>query len=151
VLTDIARAVAAVEEALVAAGRGAVPIATEPSPTRLAIAAGATSAIASRFLAVGTPRSIGLIGTGAVARASLAAHRVLFAPREIRIADGPAAQALADEVHGRVTTLSAGVYGTLGEIAAGLKDGRQLDEITLFLAGSLAAPLAAIAQLAGPG
>jgi ornithine cyclodeaminase/alanine dehydrogenase len=217
----MARAVAAVEQALVTEARGRERGPRPPRPVLSAglnaIALAAAGAIASRFLAVGTPRSIGLVGASggglhsgtrdaalAIARASLTAHRVLFAPTDVRCADTDPelARALAAELGGRAvsleqacaadivclgttvtlprhwlrggthvnalagapgldpailadamlvvddqTDLGPGVYGSLAEIAAGYKDGRQLDEISLFIAGSLTAPRRAIAEL----
>jgi hypothetical protein len=174
---DMARAVAAVEEALVAEARGQRPAPVDLPPALDALARGAAAAISSRFLAVGTPRSIGLVGDPVVCAAALAAHRALFAPRDVRCADSALATALA----GRAATVEqtfasdivcvadpavqadamvvvddqadvgADLYGTLAEITAGYKDGRQLDEVSWFLAGGLAAPRLAIAELAGHG
>jgi ornithine cyclodeaminase/alanine dehydrogenase-like protein (mu-crystallin family) len=196
-VVDMARAVTAVEEALVAEARGQRPAPADLPPGLDAVARGAAAAIASRFLAVGTPRSIGLVGDPAIAAAALAAHRVLFAPRDVRCAD----EALAGLVGGRAASLEqtfacdivcvaadvvvarrwlrggthvnllvgsadpaaladamvvvddqrdvgAPVYGTLAEIAAGYKDGRQLDEVSWFLAGGLASARLAVAELA---
>lgn len=198
---DMARAVAAVEEALVAEARGQRPAPVDLPPALDALARGAAAAISSRFLAVGTPRSIGLVGDPVVCAAALAAHRALFAPRDVRCADSALATALAGRaatveqtfasdivcvadpaVHierrwlrgGSHVCLLAGsadpaaladamvvvddqadvgaaIYGTLAEITAGYKDGRQLDEVSWFLAGGLAAPRLAIAELAGHG
>jgi ornithine cyclodeaminase/alanine dehydrogenase-like protein (mu-crystallin family) len=122
-------------------------------------------AVASHFLAVGTPRSIGLIGPGA--EASLEAHRAWFAPRDVRCADGATggretsrAEALACDIvcaHvplalgsgelRRGTHVNALAGATLAPelvaavtrlrdlpaLAAGFVDGRQLDELTIFL------------------
>lgn len=179
-------------------------------------ASAALGAIASRYLAVGTPRTIGLIvdparvGDGAL---SLEAHRTWFAPREVRCAvvdfggalvdhqraihggagsvdDGGGSLAkLAARVGGAVTSLAEALAsdivcvhvplsltaaqlrrgthlnllagGTLdnelqriaaitdeepglGALCAGLVDGRQLDEITVFVIGSAAVALAAL-------
>jgi ornithine cyclodeaminase/alanine dehydrogenase-like protein (mu-crystallin family) len=142
-----------------------------------------TCAVASRFLAVGTPRTIGLVGAGELPRLMLDAHRAYFAPREIRCTDPAVAAALG----GRATTIAEacaadivcvcadgvrierawirngthlnvaayamvdeeilsvakvvvsegtrpGMWGTLGEIVSGVKDGREVDELTVFLA-----------------
>ena len=130
----------------------------------------AAGAVASRYLAVGTPRSFAIVGDGA---RSLEAHRTWFAPRDVRCTD----QAVARAVGGRVVTLDEAlaadivcihvplslaasqlrrgthvnalarididhdlraiarivVDAALVEIAAGRVDGRQLDEITMFL------------------
>lgn len=189
-VADVARVVAAVEAAYVAHGRGG---ALELGAWDAVAVAGAAGAISSKFLAVGTPRSMGFIGCGAVAAAMLAAHRVVFAaaaPRELRCA-GDDAAAFAAAHGGRVTSAeeacacdivciaqagappglprawfrggthvivaegagviggevraaskrvddrvaSAGAWGTLGEVAAGIKDGRELDELTLYERG----------------
>jgi ornithine cyclodeaminase/alanine dehydrogenase-like protein (mu-crystallin family) len=142
----------------------------------------ALGAVASRFLSVGTPRSIGLVAPPRLAELALAAHRVYFAPREIRsivpVADArvtslaeacacdivcvadpdvaidaawirrgthldvwagtldPAILAVAKLV---VTERgSAPIWATLHELAGGIIDGRELDEITVFLSGSTA-------------
>jgi ornithine cyclodeaminase/alanine dehydrogenase-like protein (mu-crystallin family) len=203
--SESARVLAAAEAALVAlaqpaaAARGEVapapggaPAPVDAETARLALAA--TAAVSSRFLAVGTPRSIGLVGGGPLARDLLALHRVLFAPREVRCAGADPAEAarLAAEVGGRVTSIAeacacdivcalasarpiarawirggthlvaAGatlepallaaakvvgdgpappgthMWGTLAAIAAGHQDGRELDEISIYLATPLA-------------
>ena len=73
-----------VERAWAQAGLGlGAPPALDTQP-----AIAATCAIASRFLAVGTPRTIGLVGDPAIADLCLDAHRAYFAePREIRRAE----------------------------------------------------------------
>jgi hypothetical protein len=159
----------AIERAEVAIAMKQAPVAIEASDAdRLA----ATGAVASRYLAVGTPRSIGLVGDQADALRSLAAHRTWFAPTDIRCTgaaiDGgrlvSLAEALAADivcVHEPIAlTARALRRGThvnvlvpgfaldaelaqiavvsrrdpdLARLAAGLVDGRQLDEITIFL------------------
>lgn len=185
----------AVERAYVAvATGGAVPPADIPAPASedaRARAYAALGAVASHYLAVGTPRTLGLIAAPAAidaAALSVAAHRTWFAPREIRCAELPA---LAAAAGGTVATLAETLAcdivcvhapialhaaqlrrGThvnvlaaatlddelralatiahevpdLGAMAAGLVDGRQLDELTVFVAGDAAIALAAIAQ-----
>lgn len=183
--------VMAVERAYVAAATGgAAPAGGDGD---LATALAALGAVASRYLAVGTPRTLGaIVATAAdlpLARRSLEAHATWFQPREVRIAvlDGPAiagepglratpvAEALACDivcVHAprvlraaelrrgthvnvlapceldddlrRLATVTQELPG-LGELAAGLVDGRQLDELTVFVAGD-----AAIARRALP-
>jgi hypothetical protein len=153
----------------------------------------AAGAIASRYLAVGTPRSFGIVIDGpadaAAAAWSLAAHRAWFAPRDIRCAAaGDGATELAAATGGRPVSVDealacdiVNVYsrelrilpaslrrgthvnalwlGTLDpellalaavtreaglpSLAAGLVDGRQLDELTIFVADG--APIAAAA------
>jgi hypothetical protein len=137
----------------------AVEAALAASPSALRAAKGA---VASRFLAVGTPRSIGLIADPADAELALAAHRVFFAPTEIRTAI-PEAFACDIVVVARdvaidpawirrgthldlwtgalpplagaklvLDTPAPGIWATLHELAAGIKDGRELDEITCY-------------------
>jgi hypothetical protein len=156
------------------------------APDRRAHALAAAGAVASRHLAVGTPRSFGIVieDTTEVdtAALSLTAHRTWFAPRDIRcasIATGAAGAAeLAAATSGRAVSLDealacdiVNVYspraritppqlrrGThvnavtarvfdpelltlatvvpeagLPALAAGLVDGRQLDELTIFI------------------
>jgi len=72
--------VLAVERAYVAAATGGV-VPTGGDRARLPEALAALGAVASRYLAVGTPRTFGIIGDGEL---SLEAHRTWFSPREIR-------------------------------------------------------------------
>lgn len=174
---------------------GDVPGVAEPASTeRLARAIAAAGAVASRHLAVGTPRSFGIViddvAEIAAAALSLVAHRTWFAPRDLRCASiaGGAAE-LAAAVSGRavsvdealacdivhvysarvritpaqlrrgthVNALTADVIDPellalatvtheagLPALAAGLIDGRQLDEITIFVADG--APIALTAS-----
>lgn len=147
------------------------------------------AAVAAKFLAVGTPRTMGLVGLRDQAPAIVAAQRAYAAPRELRVFDGSpvAAARIAEAVGGRVASLveacacdivvargpvsirrewirggtlvtaldrdvviepallaaavvytagaPAGVVGhaTLAQVAAGLVDGRVLDEITVLV------------------
>jgi ornithine cyclodeaminase/alanine dehydrogenase-like protein (mu-crystallin family) len=130
-------------------------------------------AIASRYLAVGTPRSFAIIGDDAGAGlASIEAHRTWFEPRDIRCTSAALgvgrvvtlAEALAADIvciHEplslaasqlrRGTHVNALAAVTLDHelralamivddarglpaLAAGLVDGRQLDEITVYIA-----------------
>jgi hypothetical protein len=175
----------AVERAYVAAATGAPHSGAAPTTPRALAAAGA---VASHFLAVGTPRSIGLVG-GDDAGISLAAHRTWFDPRDIRCtspslaaAVGGRAVALADALAAdivcihvplalAITQLRRGTHvnalapveldaelralativdepAGLAALAAGLVDGRQLDELTVFVAGSARIASAALAHLA---
>lgn len=199
------RWVEAVERAYVAAATGStVPYAESDVSTGRARAA--VGAVASRYLAVGTPRTFGLVadsGSYREALLSLAAHRTWFDPTEIRcaIAGAPTTasividldedrQALIDTATARdtctveqalacdivcvhaaiaigpaqlrrgthVNVLAEGVRvddelkqlatvadeAMLGELAAGIVDGRQLDEITLFVAGDLGIAIGAL-------
>ncbi len=136
-------------------------------PDRLA----ALGAVASRYLAVGTPRSFGVIGEAADAARSLAAHRTWFAPTDIRCTAATELgrtvsidEALAADivcVHQPIALVARQLrrgthvnllvpgyvldaelaaiaqvsreHPDLGKLAAGIVDGRQLDEITIFL------------------
>ncbi len=173
--------VLAVERAYVAAATRKQPVARVEGDRDRALAA--IGAVASHYLAVGTPRSFGLVvdaSTAAAGALSLDAHRTWFAPVDLRCHGGavegtravPLAEALACDIvciHAPVT-IGAVRRGThinvlapmelpaelasvaqisredpdLGAMAAGFVDGRQLDEITVFLAGDAAIALAAI-------
>lgn len=150
------------------------------------------AAVAAKFLAVGTPRTMGLVGLRELAPAMLATQRAYAAPRELRVFDGSpvVAARTAEAVGGRVvglpaacacdiviargpvaierawirggtlvTALDSGVVidpelqraavvytvgavpgapdaPSLGAVAAGLLDGRTLEEICLVLVGA---------------
>ncbi|MBA3396647.1 MAG: hypothetical protein H0T89_28710 [Deltaproteobacteria bacterium] len=182
----------AIERAYVAAATGGdVARGGAASGLHLARARAALGAIASHYLAVGTPRTFGLIATAETideAVLSIAAHRAWFAPREIRCADDPTLAAAAGGVvaslaetlacdivcvHAplairaaqlrrgtHVNMLAAGTIdddlrrlatvsheaADLGALAAGLIDGRQLDELTVFIAGDAAIALGVLAR-----
>lgn len=124
----------------------------------------AAGAVASRYLAVGTPRSLAVIGNGPL---SIEAHKTWFKPTDLRSTTGlpgtrqvPLAEALTADIvciHEplaipagslrRGTHVNALAPVTLPEdlvaqryseatdlpaLAAGLVDGRTLDEITIF-------------------
>lgn len=183
--------VLATERAYVAAATGGSAPSGGP-PEQLARARAALGAVASRYLAVGTPRSFGLIVDGKTsieeAALSLFAHRTWFQPSDLRCAGAGSAE-LAGAIGGHETTLAEALAcdivclhapitldpallrrGThvnvlspatfadelarvatithevpgLAELAAGLVDGRQLDEITVFVAGDAQIALAAV-------
>lgn len=183
--------VLAVERAYVAAATRQHPR-KSTNPSLLPQARAAVGAIASHYLAVGTPRTLGLIADASTideAALSVTAHRAWFAPREIRCADLPAlATAVAGSLASLGETLACDIVcvhtnleirasqlrrGThvnllsgllsgsiddelrqlatvceevrdLGALAAGLVDGRQLDELTVFIAGDLQVALGAL-------
>lgn len=168
------------------------------------LARAAAAAVAARYLAIGTPRTLGLIGSGpradgALGKACVETHALWNAAREVRCADSrgtAAAQALADACGGQVASvdralacdivcliediplsdanLRSGTHislltGTrpraatglvtitayetpdqgspwLGQLAAGLVDGRQRDEITLFVVGPASIAASALPQ-----
>jgi len=172
--------VLAVERAYVAAATG-TPASGDFDAELLPRAIAAAGAVASRYLAVGTPRSLGLVVNGAdsseAAALSHAAHATWFAPRDLRVS-GLGADSLAHSLRGNVVPIEEALAcdivcvhapiaiaaaqlrrGThlnvldavtldddlkklatityevpgLGELAAGLVDGRQLDELTVFV------------------
>ena len=177
----------AAERAYVAAAFGPQDVPptfpSEPAPELRARALAAAGAIASHYLAVGTPRSFGILIDDStdveLAALALEAHRTWFAPRDIRCAARHGgAEALAAATGGRVVSIDealacdiANVYGAsiaitpaqlrrgthvnalhadrvdpelhqlatvvreagLPALAAGLVDGRQLDELTIFV------------------
>ena len=172
-------------ETVLAIERAYVAAATQPPAACVNLsdrgpALACAGAVASRFLAVGTPRSFAIIGTGPGARESLAAHRTWFQPRDLRCTDPsiglrvvPIAEALAadivcihepmrlaasqlrrgthvnaladvelDDDLRRIATVVDEPHG-LPALAAGLVDGRQLDELTVFVAGDAAIARAA--------
>ena len=156
-------------------------------PKNLPRARAAIGAVASRYLAVGTPRTLGLVAQEqeiAEAALSVTAHRTWFSPREIRCTSPTLATGVAgvvatlDEVlasdivciHSRHairagqlrrgTHVNALAHVTLeddvrrlamattedglGALAAGLVDGRQLDELTVFFIGDAQIALGAL-------
>ncbi|HLL23869.1 MAG TPA: hypothetical protein VK427_17145 [Kofleriaceae bacterium] len=180
--------VLAVERAYVAAATKQ-PYTKSGNTAQLARARAAAGAVASHYLAVGSPRTLGLIADASTieeAALSVAAHRTWFSPREVRCADSPALAAAANGVvaslgetlacdivcvHApieiRASQLRRGTHVNvlasaniddelrqlatvceeahdLGAMAAGLVDGRQLDELTVFIAGDLQIALGAL-------
>lgn len=182
--------VLAVERAYVAAATrsGAASTAASAGPAvarpNLARARAAAGAVASRYLAVGTPRSIALVG-GEDAVHSLVAHRTWFSPGDVRCTSGSVAAAVGGRIVPLAEALAADIVcihvamplaaaqlrrGThvnalaaveldaelralatvvdeprgLPALAAGLVDGRQLDELTVFVAGDAASAAAAL-------
>ena len=122
-------------------------------------------AIASHFLAVATPNSIALVGSGAL---SFEAHRTWFSPRDVRstvpgigrlvsleealaadivcihepmtlaahqLRRGTHVNALAEVTLDEELRKLATIHDERGlcDLAAGMIDGRQLDELTVFV------------------
>ncbi len=176
----------AVERAYVAAATSKGAIGAGDGERDRAKALAAIGAVASHYLAVGTPRSMGLVVDAATrddGELSVLAHRTWFQPTDIRCAGAMIATArtatlaealacdivcihtpieiprgairrgthvnvlapmsLPDEL-ASVAAISREVPD-LGAMAAGFVDGRQLDEITIFIAGDVAIALAALA------
>jgi len=153
------------------------PVTTRgPASLRALAAAGA---VASRYLAVGTPRSFALVGDDPAIAISLEAHRAWFEPRELRCTSDAVAAAVGGRVVSLAEALAADIVcmhapmqlvasslrrGThvnalarceldddlehvaklfdeprgLPALAAGIVDGRELDELTIFEAGDAA-------------
>jgi hypothetical protein len=197
--------VLAAERAYIAAAIGRAELRADtgaPSAWTPAHAIAAAAAVASRHLAVGAPRSFGIVidVTTQVDAAALAlvAHRTWFDPRDIRCAAvGAGADELAAATGGRVVSVDEALAcdiacvhaanvrvaperlrrGThvnvawsgvlddelralatvvreaeLPALAAGLVDGRQLDEITIFAIDGAPVALAALTRpTASPG
>jgi len=195
-VTAMTERVLAVEAAYAAVGTRRPIVAAEASDRSEPLARAIASAVASRYLAVGTPRSIGLVfDVGPEideAILALEAHRTWFAPTDIRCARSvPGAEELADRIAGRAVTvaeaLAADIVCVIGcyapvpaaairrgthinvhgprwciqpdlleiavafdeaeglpKLAAGLVDGRQLDEITVFFGDGASTALAAL-------
>ena len=179
--------VLAVERAYVeAATTAALPALAMDDAARRQRARAAAGAVASRFLAVGTPRSMGLVVDPAhvdEAALSIEAHGCWFAPTDLRAAgaavpgcrDTSLAEALACdivcihvpialspaqlrrgthvnvlcpmELGGELAQIAMIVRETpdLAQMAAGFVDGRQLDEITVFVLDGAVIPYAAVA------
>ncbi|MDB4957983.1 MAG: hypothetical protein JWO36_5552 [Myxococcales bacterium] len=175
--------VLAVERAYVAAVGGP---AVSAAPNMRALAA--AGAVASRYLAVGTPRSFSIIGDDPAAALSAEAHRTWFALPDIRCTNAALAAALGGRVVTEAEALAADIVcihtamsltgsqlrrGThvnalapitldddlkhiaqlydeprgLPALAAGLVDGRQLDELTIFEAGDASIAAACLATV----
>ena len=178
----------AIERAYVAAATGGSPPRGGSQDRKRALAA--LGAIASRYLAVGTPRTLGLVADASTtedAITSVLAHRAFFRIPAVRCATP---EAVAVSVNGVITSIDEALAcdivclhvpielravqlrrGThvnvlagaqldddlaslatvvhevpgLGQLAAGLVDGRQLDELTVFIAGDAAIALGALA------
>jgi hypothetical protein len=180
--------VLAVERAYVAAATTGAPM-TLPVLTSdlVARARAAAGAVASRYLAVGTPRSLAIVG-GDESVQSLLAHRTWFSPTDLRCTSGSVAAAVGGRIVPLAEALTADIVcihepialaaaqlrrGThvnaladvelddelralatiadepkgLPALAAGLVDGRQLDELTVFVAGSASIAVIALAHL----
>lgn len=175
----------AAERAYVAVATGGQRLTSISGDVRAKAAAGA---IASHYLAVGTPRSLALVG-GDDSIHSLVAHRTWFAPQDIRCTSGSVAAAVGGRIVQLAEALTADIVcihvpmalaaaqlrrGThvnalalveldhdlralatitdeptgLPALAAGLVDGRQLDELTVFIAGDAGIAAAALAHFA---
>jgi len=152
---SVAEWVFAVERAYVAAATG--PAATAAAartatPSQRARAKAAAAAVASRFLAVASPRSFALVidDRAQLAEAALAleAHRTWFAPRDLRCVTAE----LADAVGGREVSVDealaadiACVHGATPIAAAQLRRGTHVN--VLGPASSVAAELYRLATV----
>ncbi|MBP9207382.1 MAG: hypothetical protein KBG28_25655 [Kofleriaceae bacterium] len=185
-------------------GAGGLPFAMGVSEELDLLARAGLAAVASRYLAIGTPRTLGIVGAGPrrdgrLGQACVATHRLWNPTREVRCADprgDELAALLAGACGGRVTTVAQALAcdivclvddvalapsalrgGThvniltgsrpgpelaaiavlahelaghgapsLGQLAAGLVDGRQRDEITIFAVGPAQLAAGALAK-----
>jgi hypothetical protein len=135
------------ERAYVAAAFvGRAPAIAAATPDR-AHALAAAAAIASRFLAVGTPRSFAIIidaadDAGAAALA-LTAHLTWFAPRDIRIASTTTGDLDTSVAPGAATTAATGVAAlaaaTGGRIVS-LAEALASDIVNLYSSPALLSP-----------
>ena len=84
----------------------AVPLAVMDATWLTALRTGAAGAVASKYLAVSQPRTLGFIGCGVQARVLLAAHQVIFSDLQLCMADAQAsaAEAFAAEAGGTVVS-----------------------------------------------
>lgn len=87
----------------------AAPLAIMDATLLTALRTGAAGAVASRYLAVSKPRSLGFVGCGVQARVLLEAHRVLYGDLELRMADvqPEAAAMFAAEAGGTAVSLES--------------------------------------------
>jgi len=87
----------------------AEPIAVLDATWLTAIRTGAAGAVASKYLAVAAPRTIGFVGCGVQARVLLAAHRVHHPDLQVRCADvdADAARRFAEASGGRATSIES--------------------------------------------
>lgn len=90
----------------------AQPLAIMDATLLTALRTGAAGAVASKYLAVARPRSLGFVGCGVQARVLLEAHRVVYGKEwsqapELRMADvnAEAARQFAREAGGEVTSI----------------------------------------------
>ena len=82
----------------------AVPLAIMDATWLTALRTGAAGAVASKYLAVSRPRTLGFVGCGVQARVLLDAHRVLYPDLALYMADSrtEAAETFAREAGGQV-------------------------------------------------
>ena len=87
-VTEAGSAAIRLESGSAAAAKGALggDESVDSAPLRH-LASAAAAAVASKHLAVGRPRSLGIIGCGDLAVAHLRCHRTLFGDIEVRVAD----------------------------------------------------------------
>lgn len=85
----------------------ALPLAIMDATALTAYRTGAAGAVASKYLAVAEPRSLGFVGCGVQARVLLSAHKVLWSNLELVMADDltERAQSFARSVGGRAASI----------------------------------------------
>lgn len=90
----------------------ALPLAVMDATVITAYRTGAAGAVASKYLAVGEPRTLGFVGCGVQARVLLSAHRALFSDLQLKMAD-------IDPTHAaRLARASGGTAVSIEEAAA---------------------------------
>ncbi len=90
----------------------ALPLAVMDATVITAYRTGAAGAVASKYLAVGEPRTLGFVGCGVQARVLLSAHRALFSGLQLKMAD-------IDSTHAeRFARSTGGAAVTIEEAAA---------------------------------
>lgn len=89
----------------------AAPLAIMDATWLTAMRTGAAGAVASKYLAKKSPRTMGFVGCGVQARVLLDAHRVLFPELQLKMADvsEEAAARFAKEAGGSVVTVNEAV------------------------------------------
>jgi ornithine cyclodeaminase/alanine dehydrogenase len=85
----------------------ALPLAIMDATLLTALRTGAAAAVASKYLAVGRPRTLGLVGAGVQAGVLLDAHRELYGDLQAKVADRQpdCARSFADERGGHVVSV----------------------------------------------
>jgi alanine dehydrogenase len=87
----------------------ALPLAIMDATWLTALRTGAAGAVASKYLALGQPRSLGFVGCGVQARVLYEAHRVIYGDSlDLYMTDAnpAAAEAFADEVGGEAVSVA---------------------------------------------
>src|SRR5512147_2709018 len=135
--------VLAVERAYVAAATGGARDANAPTTPRALAAAGA---VASHYLAVGTPRSLALVG-GDDAVHSLVAHRTWFSPSDVRCTSPSVAAAVGGRVVPLAEALTADIVCIYTPMALAAAQLRRGTHVNVLAPVELDADLRALAKI----